>query len=259
MSPTRRSDGRGAAGRATDPAEAWTEYRRTGSPRTRRRLLDHYSGQVRRIARHMGRTLPAAVEEDDLVQVGMIALHEVIDRFDPGHGARFETFSSRRISGAMQDYLRRIDHLPRLMREREKSVEAAIEGFRVRFGRAPDEREVCEAMGLDADGPAPVRAPDVRPMPAPPDRAGGRAERLIESLPDRRSPSPLDDAALDDLIEWITEGLPRRDRLMVILYYAEQLTMREVADVLDLSESRVSQEMKRIRQVVQDRLGGHER
>lgn len=226
----------------------------------RERLVAHYTETlVRRIARRMMVRLPGEVEEDDLVQEGAIALDRALDRYATDRGTRFDTFASKHVSGAMLDSLRRIDPATRGARRREKTVREARERFRVEHGRPPSDDELRELLDVneadfvdwERDGRMPVR---VHLSADGPDGEMGGDGNPVESLPDHRRHSPLDSVVVEDLRRFITKGLDREDRLIVLLYYAEQLTMSDVANVLGISESRVSQKMKNLREIVRRKL-----
>ena len=238
---------------ACDPDEAtlaqvWREFKRTGSSALRNYLIIHYmSGHVRRIAKRLHAQIPRQVELEDLVHQAYDGLVDVIERFDIDRDVRFETFSSPRIYGAMRDYLRSLDPVPRLVRTRAKQLQAATESFQKRHGRMPDLDELRASMKLSeadfrkllADGnPAAVVSFN---------NAGASREfhhsdeaEAMNSMEDRRLASPLLCAEREDLRRWLTREFSRRDRLIVVLYYYEQMTMREIGRTLGCSESRLT-------------------
>ena len=227
----------------------WARFARTRSDRLRRVLLDHYLSLVRRIAGRQARGLPAGVDTDDLVQEGYFGLADAIDRFDPHQGVPFGAFAGRHISGAMVDYLRSLDHVSRLARERSKQLESARRDFRQRYGYPPNEQELAESLGLDHEalerlhtadrmvhGARQVSmdaAPrtDDSPHPASP-------AAMIEA---KNVPDPLQEAQRRDLKRYLTRSMSRVEQLIVVLYYYEKLPMRAVGEALGMSESRVCQ------------------
>lgn len=231
--------------------ELWQAYKRGGSRRHRNRLILHYmSGHVRKLAERLHAGLPRQVDVDDLVQVGYVGLSEAIDRFELDRCVRFETFSSRRIYGAMRDYLRSIDPVPRLARSRAKRLQAAIESFRKRTGRTPADEELRHTLQLDEAMYGKLLA-EASPITMVSYGGGTEAEPesdgdAMTAFEDRTQPSPFHSAARSDLQRWLTRGLSRRDRLIVILYYYEHLTMKEIGSALGISESRVSQRLDSI-------------
>jgi RNA polymerase sigma factor for flagellar operon FliA len=252
-----------APGELTEPAsieELWLAYKRSGSRRLRNRLILHYmGGHVRRLAERLHAGLPRQVDVDDLIQVGYVGLAEAIDRFELERHVRFETFSARRIYGAMRDYLRSIDPVPRLARNRAKRLQEAVESFRKRNGRAPDEDELREVLQLN-DSMFRKLLSEARPVSMvsygaarPEVEPDGDTDAMMV-FEDRNQPSPFHAAARNDLQRWVIRGLCRRDRLIVILYYYEHLTMKEIGAALGISESRVSQRLDSILACLRSRM-----
>lgn len=248
-----------------DPIEieiqaTWKAYKAKPRSELRERLIVHYmAGHVRRIAERMRASLPGHIDADDLMQQGYLGLVESIERFEMERGIRFETFSSRRISGAMQDYLRAQDHLPRLVRTRSRRVNASIEAFRVQWGRTPDPRELQEEMRLDDEAFSQAykerRAPSVMTFSAVGGGPDGNEDGgAMMNTPDLRSESPLRQLQRKDLQRWVTQGMDRRDRLIILLYYYEEMTMREIGLALGCSESRISQRLDSILRRLRSRL-----
>lgn len=240
----------------------WRHYKATGSVASRNRLVNHYMNRhVRPIATRMRASLPQQVDLDDLIQQGYLGLIDAMDRFDLGRDIRFETFSRRRISGAIQDYLRSIDPVPRLTRMRNKRVTAAVEGFHKRHGRGPDEDELRKQLDLpepdfrrmlaDRHTAAVVPFSSVRPEGPSDDDTDSDA---MHSFEDHRHPAPSVTVQKRDLQRWLTAGFETRDRLIVVLYYYEAMTMREIGRALGISESRVSQRLETILACLRSRL-----
>ena len=238
--------------------DIWVAYRRSRTLSLRNRLITHYMrGHVRRIAERMRALLPVQVDVDDLTQQGYLGLADSIDRFDEHRGVKFETFSSRRIHGAMQDYLRATDPMPRLMRSRAKKLQAAIERFRKLHGRTPEIFELAESLDL----PDPTLKQMM--LQAPPATVSfnttSNSEESEESdamdgFIDNHETPPLRRVESSDLKHWLTRGFDRRDRLIVILYYYESMTMKEIGVTLGCSESRVSQRLDSIINTLKSRL-----
>jgi RNA polymerase sigma factor for flagellar operon FliA len=240
--------------------QAWAEYRAYRTDSSRNRIITHYMrGHVRRIAERMRSHLPGQVEVDDLAQQGYLGLVDAIDRFDENRGVKFETFSSRRIYGAMQDYLRATDPVPRLMRSRSKRMLAAVEDFRKQHGRAPDANELSVCVEMPE---ATVLQVLTRGLPAATVSFNGAQTDVdssdesdaMDGFEDHESETPLRAMEERDLRRWLTHGFDRRDRLIVILYYYESMTMKEIGVTLGCSESRVSQRLDSIVRTLRSRL-----
>lgn len=258
---------RGNPSAAAAIAAAWRSYKSTGESAARDLLIIHYmSGHVRRIAHRLSAQLPKQIDPDDLVQHVYHGLVRLIDRFDPERDIQFETFSSRRLVGAMRDYLRDLDTSGRQSRQRAKRLQEVEGRFLASNGRRPDTDELQSLLGVgDADEFRKFIDDARTPMTV--SFASGRTSRSgaggsdgsedadgFGSFRDLRLPPPLMRLEREDLRRWLTEGLARRDRLIVILYYYEQMTMKEVGQTLGCSESRVSQRLDSILECLRARL-----
>lgn len=228
-------------------------YDKTGSEKTQ--CVVEYAPLVKRIAYHMMARLPASVQVDDLIQVGMMGLLDAASNYDDTQGAQFETYAVQRIRGAMLDELRQCDWLPRSARKALRQIEKAMNTLEQRACRVPTEREVADElhisldeyqqMLLDARGCQLLHFEDLHK---------GEEEDFFERHCADDSPEPLaqlqDGRFREKLIEAISI-LPEREKLMMAMYYEEELNLREIGEVLGVSESRVcqlhSQAMARLR------------
>ena len=208
-------------------------------------LLTEHMPLVKRLAHHMKAKLPASVEVDDLIQAGMIGLLDAITRYEETHGAQFETYAVLRIRGAMLDELRSSDWLPRSMRQNMRKIEAAMSALQQKLGHAPSESEVAKSLKLSLA--------DYQDMLSD---GGGHQLVYYEDFHDSEgNDSFLDRYAVDDadplrslmdgdfrqaVIDAI-EALPPREKILMGLYYEEELNLKEIGAVMGVSESRVSQ------------------
>lgn len=204
-----------------------------------------YMPLVRRIAYHLISRLPASVEVDDLYQVGLIGLMEAARNFDPNAGVLFETYASQRIRGAMLDELRNSDWLPRQARRNMREIESAIAKLEHQLGRPPQESEVANAMQIplanyqgmlgDARGHQLVHYEDFE--------ENDENDQLDQYAADHKAnpDNILTDAAFRKLLIEGIETLPEREKLMMALYYDEELNLKEIGAVLGVTESRVCQ------------------
>jgi RNA polymerase sigma factor for flagellar operon FliA len=208
--------------------------------------MEHYLQLVRYNAEHIATRLPDEVDTEDLVSAGVFGLKDAIDAYDPNRGAKFETFCTLRIRGAILDELRALDWVPRLVRNRSHRLREAQAGLEAELGRPPTDQEVARRLNLPpaefeklrADGSSVAVVPLSRRCSNP----NGERERCDgDLLPDQSSRDPVKEAYKRDIRDLITRGLSRAERLILILYYYEEMTMKEIGATLDLSESRVSQ------------------
>ncbi|MDL2357944.1 MAG: RNA polymerase sigma factor FliA [Pseudomonadota bacterium] len=209
------------------------------------KLLTDHMPLVKRLAHHMKAKLPASVEVDDLVQAGMIGLLDAIGRYEETHGAQFETYAVLRIRGAMLDELRNSDWLPRSMRQNMRKIEAAMSSLQQKLGHPPTESEVAKLLKLSLA--------DYQDMLGD---GGGHQLVYYEDFHDSEgNDSFLDRYAVDDadplrslldgdfrqaVIDAI-DALPPREKILMGLYYEEEMNLKEIGAVMGVSESRVSQ------------------
>jgi RNA polymerase sigma factor for flagellar operon FliA len=231
----------------------WTAYRdaRDRGDKERRddlrnRLIERFHEVVRFTAERVHTRLPSEVDVHDLMSAGLFGLMDAIDSFDPARGVKFETFCAPRIRGSIFDELRNMDWVPRLVRSRTAKVEKVRKEFELTHGRRPTDDEIASIMnvsGAEYD----KLSKDSRPVGVVSlDRKAfesdsSREVREVDVIEDGRQPNPAEIVQRGDLQHLITKGLSRAERLIVILYYYEEMTMKEIGLTLDLSESRVSQ------------------
>ena len=212
----------------------------------RNRLIERFYEVVRFTAERVHTRLPSEVDVNDLMSAGLFGLMDAIDSFDPARGVKFETFCAPRIRGSIFDELRNMDWVPRLVRSRTAKVEKVRKEFELTHGRRPTDDEIASIMnvsGAEYD----KLSKDSRPVGVVSlDRKAfesdsSREVREVDVIEDGRQPNPAEIVQRGDLQHLITKGLSRAERLIVILYYYEEMTMKEIGLTLDLSESRVSQ------------------
>jgi RNA polymerase sigma factor for flagellar operon FliA len=209
-------------------------------------MLRQYSPLVRRLAHQMIAKLPANVEIDDLIQVGMIGLTDALTRFDAGQGVQFETFATQRIRGAMLDELRGADWLSRGTRKQQRDIEGAVHRLEQRLGRAPQESEIAQEMGM--------ALPDYQEMLGKvrgtqliylEDMSGedGDNDYLDRHVTDQgKDPlSLLQDHRMRHALVEAIKNLPEREQYVMSMYYEQDMNLKEIAAVLGVTESRVCQ------------------
>ncbi len=236
---------------ATDDVQTlWLEYSRTQDPGLRDRLILTYAPLVKYVAGRLGSGLPAHVDEGDLVSYGLLGLIGAIERFDPTRDIKFETYAIARIKGAIIDELRALDWVPRSVRARARDIERAIAELESKLGRAPSDEEIAAKVGLTPEELEESLTEISRSSIAALDELwtmsgdGGDQVSLLDTIEDTEGPNPQDALAQTELREALGEAiarLPEREKLVVTLYYYEELTLREIGEVLGVTESRVSQ------------------
>ena len=200
-------------------------------------VIERYGKMVRRVAVQMAARLPSSIELDDLIQAGLIGLVDAVSRFDAAMGVQFDTFAMQRVRGAMLDELRNADWMPRSVRKSQRSIE---------LGRPAQEREIADELQVpleeyqrllsSAKGSQLLYFEDS----ASEDDDESRIEQMLPDdapTPDRR----LEDARFRESLVAAIDGLPEREKLLMNLYDVEELTLKEIGEVLGVTESRVSQ------------------
>jgi len=224
----------------------------------RNQLMDAYLPLLKSCAIRLKGGLPNFVELDDLYNSGVFGLADAIERYDPARGIKFTTFAPLRITGAMLDHLRSIDRVPRLVRDRAKKLERAISKYTKQHGRPPTQDELAKLLGINLkelqrildDGQVVGEVSLDQPINS---KSQTKDMGMAEILGDPAAVSPIDAAHKRSLKELFCKMLSRHERLIVMLYYYEGMTMKEIGQTLDLSESRVSQ----MHTLVKERLRVH--
>jgi RNA polymerase sigma factor FliA len=227
----------------------WVEFRRSGDKGLRDRLILNYAPLVRYVAGRLGSGLPAHVDEGDLVSYGLLGLISAIERYDPTRDIKFETYAIVRIKGAIIDELRALDWVPRSVRSRAREIERAIAELEGKLGRAPSDDEIAAKIGISVDELDESLTDISRSSIAALDElwaVSGEGDQvsLLDTIEDPSGPRPAEALDVTDLRETLAEAiarLPEREKLVITLYYYEELTLREIGEVLGVTESRISQ------------------
>jgi RNA polymerase sigma factor for flagellar operon FliA len=236
--------------RADDTQSLWLEYRRTGDKGIRDRLILTYAPLVKYVAGRLGSGLPAHVDEGDLVSYGLLGLMGAIDRYEPDRDVKFETYAIARIKGAIIDELRAMDWVPRSVRSRAREIERAIAELEAKLGTAPTDEQIAQKVGITVEELEDSLSEIARSSIAALDElwtvSGGDGDSvaLIDTIEDLDAPDPQRQLSQTEMREAIADAiarLPEREKLVVTLYYYEELTLREIGEVLGVTESRVSQ------------------
>jgi RNA polymerase sigma factor for flagellar operon FliA len=230
--------------------DLWRRYKGDGDEGARERLVVAYSPMVKFVAGRLGAGLPSHVEDADLISYGLVGLIGAIERFEPERGIKFETFAMTRIRGAIIDELRSLDWVPRSVRSRAREIETAQAKLEHELQRAPTEAELAAKLNMTEEelqsalleiANSSVYALDE--LWTVSDSSGDQVS-LLDTIADESAADPQEALASTEVKDLLTEaisGLPEREQLVVALYYYENLTLREIGEVLGVTESRVSQ------------------
>jgi RNA polymerase sigma factor for flagellar operon FliA len=230
--------------------EAWRLYKEQSDARARDRLILAYSPLVKYVAGRMSSGLPAHIEEGDLVSYGLLGLIGALERFDLSRNIKFETYAVSRIKGAIIDELRALDWVPRSVRSWARKVEAAVTQLENELCRAPSDEETAERLGIGVDEYQDVlnqiSCASVVALDEFWDSTGPGHDKvnLIDTIEDTDAPDPSRAYRVRVIKETLVaaiERLPERERIVIGLYYYEGLTLKEIGEVLGVTESRVSQ------------------
>ncbi|MBA2677414.1 MAG: FliA/WhiG family RNA polymerase sigma factor [Ktedonobacteraceae bacterium] len=229
--------------------DMWTEFVATKNSALREELIKQYGPLVRYVVGRMGIPPTSMLELEDLVSYGMIGLINAVDRFDPARGVRFESFATTRIRGSVIDQLRTLNWLPRSAMARIKQIEGALAILEQRLGRPATEEEAAIEVGVSIQRYRQMLREvgvTILSLDAPLKHVNqdDDANSLTDLLEDQSTPSPADQVEHQEdrlLLAAALDRLPERERILLSLYYHEELTMKEISTVMGISESRVCQ------------------
>lgn len=234
---------------ATDLEQLWSDCKGARSEDARRQLVEQYIGLVKFVAGRLAVGLPHYLEFTDLYGAGLVGLIQAVDHFDPSRGIKFETYAIPRIRGAILDELRAQDWFPRSVRRKARQVEEAYATLEMRLGRAATDEEVANHLGIELRefdrmvgeiSVATIVSLDTEVNQE--DGSGGHT--MVETIEDPNARMPEEDIAEREMRDVVAKGLgdlPDKERLVLTLYYYEELTLREIGEVLDVTESRICQ------------------
>ncbi|MCA8957149.1 MAG: FliA/WhiG family RNA polymerase sigma factor [Planctomycetes bacterium] len=230
----------------SDLAGIWVTFKRTNDQNLRNILIELHMPLVRMIAERLLQTLPKSIDLDDLTSAGTFGLMDAIHGFDLTRGIKFKTYCTTRIRGSILDELRSQDWVPRLVRLKAHRLEKAIRELEGKLGRDPNQFELAKAMDMSIDDLQATRneanAKAIFSLSEKWDDSDDDSEmEKAEILADKKCPDPVQTIHQRDVLELITANLTKKERLIVIMYYYEGLTMREIGEIMELTESRVCQ------------------
>lgn len=227
----------------------WKSYRKSRSPKIREKLVLRYVSLVKYVAGRLAIGLPPSVQADDLISSGILGLMDAIDKYDLERDTRFETYAVTRIRGAILDELRALDWIPRSTRQKARRLESVYVELENTLGRTATTEEVAKHMKLSTQALYglldEVRSTSLVSLDEYVQGKDGEGQtRLVDAVEDRDSLDPSERIDIEDLKEVMNGAisrLPSRERLVIALYYYEELTLKEIGSILNVSESRISQ------------------
>jgi RNA polymerase sigma factor for flagellar operon FliA len=229
--------------RSTDAL--WRAYKANGDTQLRNQLIEKYRPLVRYISERLLQTLPKSIELDDLCSAGLFGLMDAIEGFDLSRGIKFKTYCTTRIRGAILDELRAQDWVPRLVRVKASRLDRAWRDLEARFGREPTTFELARSLGLDLSQlHAELREAKPKAIFSLSDAWDEEEDHPMEKidvLEDHREPDPVGVLQRKDVMDRLLAPLTEKERYILRLYYEQALTMREIGELLSLTESRVCQ------------------
>jgi len=230
--------------------ELWKEYKSTGSKVAKDKLLVEYAHIVKYITYRIGVNLPQSVDRDDLMSSGILGLIRAVETFDIERGLKFETYASHKVRGAILDELRALDWVPRSVRQKSRDLQKVFAKLENKLGRPAYDDEVCKELGVSIEEYEMLLS-EVTPTTiisleeSLPNRSTDSKElKIVDTIEDPGGDNPLLSLGFEELkqiLKSTISHLPEKEKLVIALYHYEELTLKEIGVVLDISESRVSQ------------------
>lgn len=228
--------------------ELWDDFTQERQPSLREKLILQYAPLVRYVIERLAINFPVVLDNDDVYNCGIIGLIHAVDRFDPSRGVKFETYAISRIKGSIIDELRNLDPVPRSTRKFARQIEQAYAELHEELGRPASDTEVAARLGIDIETlsalTVQLSCTTISLDNSYDSDDGGDSVSFAETIEDKSSPNPTQWFEKQELAEQLADilgQLPERERLVLALYYYEELTLREISKVMEVSESRVCQ------------------
>jgi len=243
-----------------DRQKLWEEYEKNRTQALREQLIIEYAGLVKIVAGRLSIYLGYNVEYEDLVSYGTFGLIDAIDKFDFDKGVKFETYASVRIRGAILDQIRKMDWIPRTLRQKQKKIDNAYKKIELEMGRPATDEEVARELEISEDElddwQSQAKSSNLISLDEYMD--GGESKADIASSADYVQPEKVvEQAALKQILVEALELLTEKEKKVIVLYYYEELTLKEISAVLEVTESRVSQLHTKALQKLRNKLGSN--
>ena len=241
----------------------WEEYSKTKAPEIREKIILEYAPLVKVVAGRLSMYLGYNVEYEDLVSYGIFGLIDAIDKFDFLKDVKFETYASLRIRGSILDQIRKMDWIPRTIRQKQKKIDAVIKEMEVRYGRSATDEEIAEGLGITEeeylDWQSQMKITNVVSLNEFLEQ-GSEVSNEASHTKSTQFDSPEEVLERDELKKMLAEALElltEKERKVIVLYYYEELTLKEISSILEVSESRISQLHTRALQKMRVKLGNY--
>ena len=247
----------------TGKKKLWEEYANTGSPEVREKIILEYAPLVKVVAGRLSMYLGYNVEYEDLVSYGIFGLIDAIDKFDCLKDVKFETYASLRIRGAILDQIRKMDWIPRTIRQKQKRIDAAIKEIETQYGRSATDEEIAKLLGITdeeyLDWQSQMKITNVVSLNEFLEQ-GSEVSNEAGSTKSEAFDSPEEILERDELKKILAQALElltEKERKGIVLYYYEDLTLKEISNILEVSESRISQLHTRALQKMRGKMGDY--
>lgn len=241
----------------------WTEYDKSGTPELREKIILEYAPLVKLVAGRLSMYLGYNVEYDDLVSYGIFGLIDAIDKYDYAKEVKFETYASLRIRGAILDQIRKMDWIPRTIRQKQKRIDAVCKDIETRLGRSATDEEIASELGISDDEylewQSQMKITNVVSLNEYMEQ-GAEVPAEGNQFTTARFDSPEENIEKEELkkvLEESLEQLTEKEKKVILLYYYEDLTLKEISNVLEVSESRISQLHTRALQKMKTKMGDY--
>ncbi|MDD3367729.1 MAG: FliA/WhiG family RNA polymerase sigma factor [Lachnospiraceae bacterium] len=248
----------------TQRKRLWDDYNRTKAPEIREQIILEYAPLVKVVAGRLSMYLGYNVEYDDLVGYGIFGLIDAIDKFDSLKAVKFETYASLRIRGAILDQIRKMDWIPRTLRQKQKKIDAAMREVEASEGRGATDEEIAERLGITDDEylnwQSQMKVTNVVSLNEFMESGSEVPQQPEQSRTTAKFDSPEEVIAKNELKQILMDALDlltEKERKVILLYYYEELTLKEISNVLEVSESRISQLHTRALQKMKTKLGNY--
>ena len=241
----------------------WEDYANTKSPETREKIILEYAPLVKVVAGRLSMYLGYNVEYEDLVSYGIFGLIDAIDKFDCLKDVKFETYASLRIRGAILDQIRKMDWIPRTIRQKQKRIDSAIKEIEAKYGRSATDEEIAEILGITdeeyLEWQSQMKITNVVSLNEFLEQ-GSEVPNEASNTKSAAFDSPEEILERDELKKMLAQALElltEKERKVIVLYYYEDLTLKEISNILEVSESRISQLHTRALQKMRGKLGDY--